>query len=86
MHAESLRLKESRSFPVICIMHLGKAVTLLPCLPCTRLESFMRAREFCLGVAAWVPAARVTVCGKALLGPPRLSRTMSKLQTAFLFP
>ena len=55
-------------------------LTLLPCLPWTRLESFMRAREFCLGVAACVPAARVTVCGNVLLGPPRPSLTMSKLQ------
>ena len=55
-------------------------LTLLPCLPWTRLDSFMRAREFCLGVAACVPAATVTVCGNALLGPPRPSLTMSKLQ------
>ncbi len=56
-------------------------LTLLPCLPWTRLDSFMRAREFCLGVAACVPAARVTVCGNVLLGPPRPSLTMSKLQS-----
>ena len=66
--------------PSVLGKQLATALTLLPCRPCTRLESFMRAREFCLGVAAWVPAARVIVCGKALLGPPRPSRTMSKLQ------
>ena len=39
------------------------------------------AREFCFGPAACVPAATVTVCGKALRGPPRPSLTMSKLQS-----
>lgn len=54
---------------------------MLPCLPWPRLDSFMSARAFCLGWAAWVPAAKVTVWGKALLGPPKSSLRMSKLRS-----